>query len=56
MKLYKNYYYIRNILSDEKAQQNYKTGGGNRWLKKKLCNPIKVESDLKLCKLKNMVG
>ncbi|WP_427337935.1 transposase [Caloranaerobacter sp. DY30410] len=39
------------ILGNKKAQQNYKTGGGNRWLMKKLCNPIKVESDFELCRL-----
>ncbi|WP_277352307.1 hypothetical protein [Caloranaerobacter azorensis] len=39
------------MLGNKKAQQNYKTGGVNRWLMKKLCNPIKVESDFELCRL-----
>lgn len=39
------------MLGSKKAQQ-YKTEGGiNRWLKIKLCNPIKVESDFELCRL-----
>lgn len=39
------------ILGNKKAQQNNKTGGENRWLNIKLCNPIKVESDFELCRL-----
>jgi IS605 OrfB family transposase len=39
------------ILGSKKSQRNYKTGGESRWLNKKLCNPIKVESDFELCRL-----
>lgn len=38
------------ILGSKKAQQNYEVGGVNRWLNKKLCNSIKVESDFELCR------
>lgn len=39
------------MLGNKKAQQKYVKGGANRWLNIELCNPIKVESDFKLCRL-----
>ncbi|QIB27569.1 hypothetical protein [Caloranaerobacter azorensis] len=35
------------ILGNRKVQQKYKAGGKTHWLNFKLCNPIKVESDVK---------